>query len=51
MSRHSGMSPQQRRAWGIGILVFFIVMCGMIAYSEWYAYHVNVPAYEKQRSK
>lgn len=51
MSRHSGMSPQQRRAWGIGILVFFIVMCGMIAYSQWYAYHVNVPAYEKQHRK
>jgi len=48
MSRHSGMSPQARRAWGIGIVVFFVIMVGMIAYSQWYAYHVNVPAYEKK---
>ena len=38
------MSPKARRNWGIGILVFFIVMCGMIAWSQWYAYNVNVPA-------
>jgi hypothetical protein len=40
------MSPQKKRAWGIGVLVFFLVMCGMIAYSEWYAYNVNVPKYQ-----
>lgn len=39
------MSPQARRAWGIGLIVFFVVMCGMIAWSQWYAEHVNVPAY------
>ena len=42
------MSPAARRAWGIGILVFFVVMCGAIAYSQWYAVHVNVPRYEAQ---
>jgi hypothetical protein len=48
MSRFSGMSPGKRRAWGIGIAAFFIVMCAAIAYSEWYAYNVNVPRYERQ---
>lgn len=46
MGRYSGMSPRARRAWGIGLILFFIVMCGMIGFSEWWAYHVNVPAYE-----
>jgi len=50
MSRYSGMSPQKRRAWGIGLIVFFVVMCGAIAFSQWYAYNVNVPAYERQHS-
>ena len=40
------MSPRARRAWGIGIVLFFVVMCGAIAYSQWYAVHVNVPRYE-----
>jgi hypothetical protein len=48
MSRYSGMSPKTRRAWGIGIIVFFVVMCGMIAWSQWYAIHVNVPKYESK---
>lgn len=47
MSRYSGMSLQKRRAWGIGLALFFVVMCGMIAFSEWWAYHVNVPQYER----
>ncbi|HTA37845.1 MAG TPA: hypothetical protein VK760_02155 [Candidatus Acidoferrales bacterium] len=42
------MSPRARRNWGIGIVVFFVVMCGMIAWSQWYAIHVNVPAYESK---
>jgi hypothetical protein len=46
MSRYSGMSPKTRRAWGIGIIIFFVVMCGMIAWSQWYAVHVNVPKFE-----
>jgi len=52
MSRYSGMSPGKRRAWGIGLVLFFVVMCGMIAWSQWYAVHVNVPKYERmQKSK
>lgn len=40
------MSPEARRRWGIGIVLFFVVMCGAIAYSQWYAVHVNVPRYQ-----
>lgn len=46
MSRYSGMTPRAKRAWGIGLILFFAIMCGAIAFSEWWAYHVNVPAYE-----
>lgn len=46
MSRFSGMSPRGKRAWGIGLIVFFIVLIGMIAFSEWWAYNKNVPYYE-----
>ncbi|HET7812965.1 MAG TPA: hypothetical protein VFL13_01175 [Candidatus Baltobacteraceae bacterium] len=46
VSRYSGMSPKSKRIWGIGLIVFFVIMVGMIAWSEWYAYNVNVPAYE-----
>ncbi len=46
MSRFSGMPPRSRRAWGIGLILFFLVMLGMIAWSQWYAVHVNVPRYE-----
>jgi len=42
------MSARAKRAWLVGIVLFFVVMCGMIAYSQWYAYHVNVPAYERR---
>lgn len=45
------MSPRARRTWGIGILVFFVVMCGMIAWSQWYAVHVNVPRYQASKHK
>jgi hypothetical protein len=47
MSRYSGMSPRAKRNWGIGLIVFFLIMCGAIAFSEWWAYHVNVPAYQR----
>lgn len=47
MSRFSSMSKGKRRAWSLGIVLFFLVMCGMIAWSQWYAIHVNVPAYKK----
>jgi hypothetical protein len=34
MSRYSGMSRTARRAWGIGSILFFILMCAMIAYGQ-----------------
>jgi hypothetical protein len=46
MSNSAGMSPKARRAWGIGIIVFFIVLCAAIGFSEWWAYTYNVPHYE-----
>ena len=46
MSRFSGLTPRAKRAWGIGLILFFILRIGMIGFSEWWAYHVNVPAYE-----
>lgn len=48
MSRNSSITPQKRRRLGIGVLVFFILMCGMIGWGQWYAYHHNVPAYERR---
>jgi TRAP-type C4-dicarboxylate transport system permease small subunit len=50
MSRQSGLSPRGRRAWAIGILIIFIVMCAMIAWSQWYAIHVNVPMYRAKHA-
>jgi hypothetical protein len=32
------------------LLLLFVILCGMIAYSQWYAVHVNVPRYEAHRS-
>ncbi len=49
MSRFSGMSPRGKRFLGAGLILFFIIMIGMIAFSEWWAYHVNVPYYEHTR--
>jgi hypothetical protein len=46
MSRPAGMSPRARRAWTIGLVAFFAIMCGAIAFSQWWAIHVNVPSYE-----
>jgi hypothetical protein len=40
------MSPRARRAWGVGLIAFFVVMCGAIALSQWWAIHKNVPYYE-----
>ncbi|HEY8296717.1 MAG TPA: hypothetical protein VIG32_01665 [Candidatus Baltobacteraceae bacterium] len=51
MSRNSRMTPRQRRAWGIGLIVFFVVMCGMIAWSQLYAVYHNVPYYEGKLRK
>lgn len=50
MSRYSGMTPRAKRAWGVGLILFFIIMCGMIAFSEWWAYHKNVPYYEHRNT-
>ena len=35
-----------RHGWLYVIALFFVVMCGMIAFSEWWAYNKNVPYYE-----
>jgi len=35
-----------RRGWLYVIVLVFVVMCGMIAFSEWWAYNKNVPYYE-----
>lgn len=37
MSRYAGMSPKTKRNWGIGIIVFFAIMCGAIAYAQYRA--------------
>jgi TRAP-type C4-dicarboxylate transport system permease small subunit len=44
------MRPQARRAWTIVIAILFVVMCAMIAWSQWYAIHVNVPMYESKHA-
>lgn len=49
MSRYSNMSPGRKRALLIGVILFFVVMIGMIAWSQWYAENVNVPRYEHAR--
>ena len=51
MARHAGMSPQARRAWGIGAIAVFLLLCGGIAISQWYAVHVNVPHYQALNEK
>jgi len=42
------MSQRTRRAWAIGLVAFFIIMCAAIAVSQWWAIHVNVPKYESR---
>ncbi len=39
-----------RRGWAIALGLLFLVMCGMIAWAQWYALHVNVPRYERLHS-
>ena len=51
MSRFSEMSPSKRRAFGIGMIMVFGVMLGLIAWSQWYAEHVNVPRYQAQNAR
>ncbi|HEY5257343.1 MAG TPA: hypothetical protein VIJ12_03100 [Candidatus Baltobacteraceae bacterium] len=50
MSRFTGMSVQKRRAWGYGLVVFFVVMCGAIAFAQWWAINKNVPAWERRNA-
>ena len=45
------MSPSKRRAFGIGMIMVFGVMLGLIAWSQWYAEHVNVPRYQAQNAR
>ena len=42
------MSPGAKRAWAIGGIAFFVLMCAAIAWSQWYAYHVNVPECQRR---
>ena len=35
-----------RRGWYYVLALLFVVMCAMIAFSEWWAYNKNVPYYE-----
>ncbi|HTX56967.1 MAG TPA: hypothetical protein VMD47_07670 [Candidatus Acidoferrales bacterium] len=51
MSRYRGTSPRVRRAWAIGAIAFFLLLCAGIAVSEWWAYNVNVPHYRAQMEK
>jgi hypothetical protein len=30
------------------VVGLFVVMCAMIAWSQWYAVHVNVPLYQRE---
>lgn len=34
-----------RRGWGVVLAVLFFIMCGLIAWGQWYAEHVNVPRF------
>jgi hypothetical protein len=45
------MSSRGRRAWAIGLIAFFLLLCAGIAISEWYAYNVNVPRYQAINNK
>lgn len=48
MRRYSGMSARARRAWAIGLVLFFVVMIGAIAFAQWWAVTKNVPYYESK---
>lgn len=34
MSRYAGMTPRAKRGLGVGLIVFFVIMCVMIAYAQ-----------------
>jgi hypothetical protein len=50
MSRFSEMPATKRRAWIVGSIALFVLMCAAIGYSQWYAIHVNIPRYDAQKS-
>jgi hypothetical protein len=46
--------PQRTRARGRALVIVAIlltVICGMIAWSQWYAINVNVPRYQAQHAQ
>jgi multidrug resistance efflux pump len=47
MSRFTGMSIAKRRAWSYGLIAFFVLLIGLIGFSQWWAVNKNVPAYER----
>ncbi|MGB8964273.1 MAG: hypothetical protein WCB99_01415 [Candidatus Cybelea sp.] len=50
IDRHD-QAPRSRRGLAVAILiVLFVVMCALIAWSQWYAIHVNVPMYRAQHA-
>jgi len=42
---------KNRKAWGIGAIALFLLLCAGIAISQWYAINVNVPRYQAQLDK
>jgi len=42
------LSPAARRRWAIGIVAFFLFMCGSIAIAQWWAVNKNVPACQRE---
>ncbi|MFY9719558.1 MAG: hypothetical protein WAK16_07925 [Candidatus Cybelea sp.] len=42
------MGPVGSRRAYVVLLVLFVAMCAAIAWSQWYAIHVNVPKYRAQ---
>gem|GEM_PF-2146143 len=47
-----GPPPQPRSHTRALVIVLFLIaaLCGMIAWSQWYAIHVNVPKYQALHS-
>ncbi len=45
--QRSAMTPKARRAWAIGLVAFFVLLFAAVGFSQWWAYHVNVPAYDR----
>jgi hypothetical protein len=50
MSRYAGMSPAKRRLLGYGLIAFFVLLIGLIGFSQWWAVNVNVPRLERAKA-